>query len=279
MEEQEFQINEYRDRVAIVTDIDRTSDPRYREICGYWADNNTPFAPRYIPTEMRVAEGDPIYVVEQTKGIGANGLNEWLAFTSDAAPKKYWASNAPSLPKRKPVDVIGGGVNALIELAAVIVLAVVGWQYSWWAAALMGAAAAALAWWGHIKRYRRAVDIKKAQQDERNLYPTVEVRLDDKKREWKFWQEDDEEVEQPRQQQREEAKPQQDPVGLDWRKVLELSADCTLADAEAAYKRLIRQCHPDVNRSLPPRMRELAEGEARRLNNAIEEARRHFGVN
>lgn len=277
MEEQEFLINDYRDRVGIVTDVDRTVEPGLREICGYWADDRSSFLGKIVPTEMGISEGDPIYVVQQTKGIGAKGSNEWVAFTSNKAPRFYWLSNAPSLPKRKAIDVIGGGLNAIIELAAIVALGGVGWQYSWWAALLMGVTAAALAWWGHISRFRKAADIKKAQQDERALYPTIKDRLQDKQREWQFWQQD-EGTEQPQSHYREKQKPRQESSPIDWRAVLKLPADCTLADAEASYKQLIRDCHPDLNRSASPRMRELAEEESQRLNNARIEAKAFFAT-
>ena len=60
----------------------------------------------------------------------------------------------------------------------------------------------------------------------------------------------------------------------DWWRVLEVSPDSGMDEIRDAYRRKIRQCHPDHVSGLAPGLLELAEGRAKALNAAYSQAMR-----
>ena len=61
-------------------------------------------------------------------------------------------------------------------------------------------------------------------------------------------------------------------TGKAWFAVLGLSSAATLEEAKEAYKRLVKQNHPDRVHDMSPALRKLAEAETKRLNAAFKQA-------
>jgi hypothetical protein len=61
-------------------------------------------------------------------------------------------------------------------------------------------------------------------------------------------------------------------LGKAWFAVLGLSSAATIEEAKEAYKRLVKQNHPDRVHDLSPALRKLAEAETKRLNAAFRQA-------
>ena len=59
-----------------------------------------------------------------------------------------------------------------------------------------------------------------------------------------------------------------------WWKVLQVSEAASVAEIKAAYRKLMNQTHPDKVAHLSPKLRKVAEDEAKLLNGAYEEALR-----
>jgi hypothetical protein len=78
------------------------------------------------------------------------------------------------------------------------------------------------------------------------------------------------ETERPRQRKSEEAAQQEN----EWWRVLGIAPHASLDEIRRAYRRRIKQCHPDRVAGLAPELRELAERCARTLNVAYNEANR-----
>ncbi|MEA3559418.1 MAG: J domain-containing protein [Candidatus Thermoplasmatota archaeon] len=58
--------------------------------------------------------------------------------------------------------------------------------------------------------------------------------------------------------------------GLDYYHILGVPKECTDKDVKKAYRKLATQYHPDKVCALPPKMREFADEEMRRINRAKE---------
>lgn len=63
-------LNRYVERVAIVDEICRTEDYRYVEIYGVWADTGAAFRNQFVLRDLRLALGNPVYVIQQVGGLG-----------------------------------------------------------------------------------------------------------------------------------------------------------------------------------------------------------------
>jgi hypothetical protein len=61
-------------------------------------------------------------------------------------------------------------------------------------------------------------------------------------------------------------------IGKAWFAVLGLSSAATIEQAKEAYKRLVKQNHPDRVHDMAPALRKLAEAETKRLNAAFRQA-------
>ncbi|MBV8106984.1 MAG: J domain-containing protein [Hyphomicrobiales bacterium] len=64
---------------------------------------------------------------------------------------------------------------------------------------------------------------------------------------------------------------------LEWYDVLEVSQDAPLGDISSAYPSLIKQYHPDRVASLGPKLRAVAEKEAKAINDAYQTAKKVRG--
>jgi hypothetical protein len=83
-----------------------------------------------------------------------------------------------------------------------------------------------------------------------------------------------EEEARDRQKQREEAKRQQEARReCKWWEVLGISPEATLADAQTAYRLMMRQYHPDKVAGLGTELIQLAEQKSRELNAALDQAK------
>jgi hypothetical protein len=83
-----------------------------------------------------------------------------------------------------------------------------------------------------------------------------------------------EEEARDRQKQHEEAKRQQEARReCKWWEVLGISPEATLADAQKAYRLMMRQYHPDKVAGLGPELIQLAEQKSRELNAALDQAK------
>ena len=83
-----------------------------------------------------------------------------------------------------------------------------------------------------------------------------------------------EEEARDRQKQHEEAKRQQEARSeCKWWEVLGISPEATLADAQKAYRLMMRQYHPDKVAGLGPELIQLAEQKSRELNAALDQAK------
>ena len=58
----------------------------------------------------------------------------------------------------------------------------------------------------------------------------------------------------------------------DWRSVLQVSQSATVEEIRTAYRRLIKQCHPDRVHGMSEEFRRLADAETKRLNFAYQQA-------
>jgi len=61
-------------------------------------------------------------------------------------------------------------------------------------------------------------------------------------------------------------------------KVLGLKGSCTKEDVKKAYRELATQYHPDLAQHLGPKLREVAEAEMKKINEAFEYFQRKYGV-
>lgn len=277
MGELQPRLNRYVERVAIVDDICRTDDYRYVEIYGVWADTGSAFRNQFVPRDLRLTIGDPVYVIQQVGGLGEE-VGAWIAYTSDQATKTYVAPNVRAKVVPRIRDRIATVPNAILELAAIGAVGLAGWQYSWWAAILAGAAIGSRAWYGRLKRFRAERQLDIARQDQTNMLAQAGGLLHELRKAWNVKQ-DESEAEDASYQDNEPGPPPPSESGNWWRTKLKLSDTATLADAEQAYRSGLKDCHPDLHMNLSERMQALAREEAQALNAAIGAARVHFSTN
>lgn len=274
MGELQSRLNRYVERVAIVDEICRTDDYRYVDIYGVWADTGSAFRNQFVPRDLRLTAGDPVYVIQQVGGLGEE-VGAWIAYTSDKARKIYVASNIPAKVVPRIRDRVAAVPNAVLELAAIGAVGLAGWQYSWWAAIIAGAAIGSRAWYGRLKRYRTERQMDIARQDQADILAQAAERLRELGNVWSGEQNSSRVGDTP-DQDNEPDPPFQSNSGNWWRTKLKLSDTATLADAERAYRSCLKECHPDLHMNLSERMQALAREEAQALNAAVEAARRHF---
>lgn len=267
-------LNRYVERVAIVDEICRTEDYRYVEIYGVWADTGAAFRNQFVLRDLRLALGNPVYVIQQVGGLGEE-VGAWIAYTSDAATRIYVASNLPAKIVPGIRDRIAAVPNVVLELAAIGAAGLAGWQYSWWAAILAGAVVGGRPWYGRLKRYRAERELDIARRDQASILAQAAERLGQLRKAWNAGQ-DGCEAEDASHQDNEPGSQRRSNSGNWWREKLNLSDTATLADAERAYRSCLKECHPDLHMNLSERMQALAREEAQVLNAAVEAARRHF---
>ncbi|MHA6724048.1 hypothetical protein [Sphingomonas sp. RS2018] len=85
MSNSDFQVNDYADRVAEITTVYRTESKDIVEVEGFWADTGNAFDRQFLPSAMRLAAGELVYVIQQVKG--PRGVGTWVGFQSAKAPK------------------------------------------------------------------------------------------------------------------------------------------------------------------------------------------------
>ena len=111
---------------------------------------------------------------------------------------------------------------------------------------------------------------------------------DDKNRKWlaliQFWNPDDDTALQQYAAAVFDVKTERIPqTGLEtasdeWEDVLGVTADAPIEEIKAAWKTRMKEYHPDRVQTLGPKLRELAESESKRLNDAYEAALKSKGA-
>lgn len=261
-------LNDYRFRAGTIRACAFDSGDLNRTIANVrWDDGDRLETGRRFPAALDLEAGDRVMLVEQVDPLfGTDG--GWVLVTSVRAASFHTRGNVPPPP--------GIGFDAIKEEAqSLFILSLVAGTAAMAACHFFGmvgailATIATLAGYGwHVRRRWRVMQLwRRSAADERTL-------IDDAPGILGRWAGD---LQREATAQGAGARQDTGPTpakDTDWWVVLELPRDASLAEINAAGRRMQSLYHPDKNMHLAPMLKQESERIAQRINAALQQARR-----